>query len=86
MAELILETYDKFSVMYDIILELSEKNMSETELARTLGLSASIIEKMMTVMFEEGFLKSGRSDNEFRLTSQGFDFLQEFAGIRKFVG
>ena len=86
MAGLILETHDRFSAMYDIISLLGEKSMSESELASELQLSVSIIEKMTSIILREGFLKAGLSDNGLRLTSQGFEFLEQFAGLRKFVG
>ena len=86
MADLILETYDRFSAMYDIISRLSEESMSESGLASELQLSDAIIQKMISIMLREGFLKAGLSDNGLRLTSQGFEFLEQFAGIRKFLG
>ncbi|MGI0037369.1 MAG: winged helix-turn-helix domain-containing protein [Nitrososphaera sp.] len=86
MADLILEKFDHFSVAYDIVSLLCEKTVSEPELASVLQLSHSIVDKMISLMISEGFLKSGNSHGELRLTSQGFSFLQEFAGIRKFVG
>ena len=86
MAELILETTDRFSVMYDILSGLSEASLTELELASSLRLSPPVVHRMLSLMLSERFLKMGRSESEFRLTSQGFDFLQEFAGIRKFVG
>ena len=86
MAELILETFDRFSAAYDIVSLLGEKSVSEQDLASTLQLSPSIVDKMVSFMLRPGFLKTGNSHDEFRLTSHGFSFLQEFAGIRKFVG
>ena len=86
MAELIMETYDKFSVMYDILSGLSEASLTELELASVLQVSPLVVHDMLSLMLAEHFLKIGSSENEFRLTSQGFDFLQEFAGLRKFVG
>jgi predicted transcriptional regulator len=86
MAELILETPDKFSVMYDILSGLSEATLTELELASSLRLSPRVVHTMLSLMLSERFLKTGPSESEFRLTSQGFDFLEEFAGIRKFVG
>lgn len=86
MAELILETHDNFSVMYDILSGLSESSMSEQELALNLQLPPALVHNMLALMLTERFLKSGSSQNELRLTSQGFGFLQEFAGLRKFVG
>lgn len=86
MADLILETYDRFSAMYDIISRLSEESLSESELASSLQLSTTIIQKMISLMLREGLLKTGIADNGLRLTSQGFAFLEEFAGLRKFVG
>jgi DNA-binding IclR family transcriptional regulator len=86
MAELILEPFDRFSTAYDIVSLLGEKALSGRELASALQLSPSTIDKMLSLMIREGFLKTGNSYGEFRLTSHGFSFLQEFAGIRKFVG
>jgi predicted transcriptional regulator len=86
MVGLILETCDRFSVMYDMISEFSESSLTESELASTLHLSPSLVDKMISLMLDGGFLKTGRSESDFRLTSLGFDFLHEFAGIRKFVG
>lgn len=86
MADLILEPFDHFSVAYDIISLFSEKSLSASELASILHLSTSIVEKVISLMVKEGLLKTGSSRREFRLTSQAFSFLQEFAGIRKFVG
>ena len=86
MADLVLETCDRFSVMYDIISTLSESSLTEPELASSLHLSPLLVDKMISHLLEVGILKKGRSNCEYRLTSQGFDLLQEFAGIRKFVG
>jgi predicted transcriptional regulator len=86
MAELVLETYDRFSAAYDIVSQLAEKSMSEPELASTLHLSTAVVDKMVTFMIVEGFLRAGMSGSDFRLTSLGFAFLQEFEGLRKFVG
>ena len=86
MADLILDTHDHFSAMYDIISRLGEKSISDSELASELQLPVSLVQKMTSIMLREGFLKTGLSDNGLRLTSQGFEFLEQFAGIRKFVG
>ena len=86
MTGLILKPFDHFSVAYDIISLVSEKSLSAPELASILQMSTSIVDKMLSLMLKEGLLKTGSSRREFRLTSQAFSFLQEFAGIRKFVG
>ena len=86
MADLMLESFDKFSAVYDIISLVSEKAMSEAELARSLQLSNSAVEKMVSFLICEGVLKMGGSGDDLRLTSQGFGFLEEFAGLRKFLG
>lgn len=81
-----MESHDRFSVMYDILSGLSEASLTELELASALQLPPVVVHRMLSLMLTERFLKTGSSEDEFRLTSQGFDFLQEFAGIRKFVG
>ena len=86
MAELILETLDRFGVMYDILSGLSEASLTELELASSLRLSPLVVHRMLSLLLSERFLKTGQSESELRLTSQGFEFLQQFAGIRKFVG
>ena len=86
MAGLILETSDRFGVMYDILSGLSEASLTELELASSLRLSPLVVHRMLSLLLSERFLKTGQSESELRLTSQGFEFLQQFAGIRKFVG
>jgi predicted transcriptional regulator len=72
--------------MYDILSGLSEASLTEPELASALNVSPVVVHGMLSLMLTEHFLKTGSTRNDFRLTSQGFSFLQEFAGIRKFVG
>ena len=86
MGDLILKPFDHFSVAYDIISLVSEKSLSGPELASILQVSTSVVDKMISLMLKEGFLKTGKSHREYRLTSQAFSFLQEFAGVRRFVG
>jgi predicted transcriptional regulator len=86
MAELALEPFDRFSVMYDVISELTEKSQTGYELASKLGLSVGAVNQVVSFLLLEGFLKQGATGKDLRLTAQGFAFLQEFAGIRKFVG
>ena len=86
MVDLTLEPFDHFSVAYDIISLVSEKSLSTPELALILRVSTTVVDKMISLMMKEGFLKTASSHSEFRLTSKAFSFLQEFAGIRRFVG
>jgi DNA-binding IclR family transcriptional regulator len=84
MAEVTLEP-DKFCALYDGIHLVSEKAVSEPLLALALGLSQSSVERMVSFMISERLLKTSPSGDELRLTRQGFDFLQAFSGIRKFL-
>ncbi len=86
MKNPVLGTNDKFSLVYDIISVASESAVSRDVLASSLNLSHSLVGDLISLTICEGLLKAGARNGDLRLTSQGFAFLQEFSGIRKFLG
>jgi hypothetical protein len=36
-------------------------------------------------VLEKGYVKTGRSDSEFRITALGSNLLEEFQGMRRFI-
>ena len=86
MAGLILESVDKFSSMYDIVCLISENAVTVDELALSLRIPQEAATTIVNFLVEEGILKSRVINEELRLTTNGLGFLQEFAGLRKFLG
>jgi predicted transcriptional regulator len=85
MTDLVLEAYDKFALLYDLVALVGEGTGSEPALAFTARLSRDVVGQMLAFMLEQGYVKSARSDGEFKLTVLGSDFLRDYEGMRKFL-
>ena len=86
MADLILESADKFSSIYDIVCLISENAVTVDELALSVRIPQAAATTIVNFLIEEGILKSRAISEELRLTTHGLGFLQEFAGLREFLG
>ena len=86
MADLMLESIDKFSSMYDIVCLISENSVTVAELALALRMPLPAAEKIASFLVDEGILRPRELTDQLRLTTQGLGFLQEFAGLREFLG
>jgi predicted transcriptional regulator len=84
MADLVLEAYDRFVVLYDILALVKENSAGES-LASAARLSPSAVSQMLSFMLAQGFVKTVRSDSEFRITALGSNFLRDFQGMRRFL-
>jgi predicted transcriptional regulator len=85
MAELILETYDRFVVLYDLVALIKDGVAEESVLASAVRLSSDIVGQMLSFMLAQGFVKTARSDSELKITALGSSFLEEFQGMRRFL-
>ncbi len=84
MTDLVLESYDKFALLYDLVALVGEGTYSEPALASCAHISRDAVSQMLAFMLEQGYVKSARSD-EFKITVLGSGFLQEYEGMRKFL-
>jgi predicted transcriptional regulator len=85
MTDLVLESYDKFALLYDLVALVGEGTCSESALASCAHISRDAVSQMLAFMLEQGYVKSARSDGEFKITVLGSGFLQEYEGMRKFL-
>lgn len=85
MTDLVLESYDKFALLYDLVALVGEGTGGEAALASSAGLSRDIVSQMLAFALEQGYVKTARSDSEFKITVLGSDFLRDYAGMRKFL-
>jgi predicted transcriptional regulator len=86
MTDLLLDSsYDRFAVMYDIALLISEDVKTESAIISAMHLSSGAISQIISFMFDQGYIKTAKSDSEFRITTLGSNFLQEFQGMRRFL-
>jgi predicted transcriptional regulator len=84
MADLVLETYDRFVILYDLIALVKENETGES-LASATHLSPATVNQMLAFMLTQGFVKTVSSDSDFRITALGSTFLQDFKGMRRFL-
>lgn len=87
MTDLVLkeeETYDRFVVLYDLVGLVGEGVASESALASSAHLSQDVVSPMLAFMLGQGYIKA-KCDSEFRITTLGSNFLNEFQGIRRFL-
>jgi predicted transcriptional regulator len=84
MANLVL-TYDRFAVLYDLVSLVNDGAGSKYELASSVRLSPDVVNELLSFMLERGYVKTVRSDSDFRITVLGSNFLQEFQGMRRFL-
>jgi predicted transcriptional regulator len=86
MADLLLDdSYDRFVVMYDIALLISEGVKTESAIISAVHLSSGAVSQMISFMLEQGYIRTAKSDSEFRITTLGSNLLQEFHGMRRFL-
>lgn len=85
MADLVLEAYDRFVVLYDLVALVNDDVTGESALASAVHLSPDVVNELLSFMLAQGFVKTARSDSEFRITTLGSNFLQEFQGMRRFL-
>lgn len=85
MTDLVLETGDRFVVLYDLIALMKQDVVSELALASSAHLSRSVVSHMLALMIAEGYIKMVKNDSEFKVTVLGLNFLEEFKGMRKFL-
>jgi predicted transcriptional regulator len=86
MADLLLDSsYDRFAVMYDIALLISEGVRTESAIISAVHLSSGAVSQMISFMLDQGYIKTTKSDSEFRITTLGSDLLLEFRGMRRFL-
>lgn len=85
MSDLIFDAYDRFAVLYDLVVLVNDGIASGPALASVVHLSPKIVNELLSFMLEQGYVKTGRSDSEFRVTALGSNFLQEFQGMRSFL-
>jgi|GEM_PF-1577152 len=86
MADLLLDsTYDRFTVMYDIALLISEGVRSESALTSAVHLSSGDVSQLASFMINQGYVRTAGSGGEFRITTLGSTFLEEFQGMRRFL-
>ncbi len=85
MTDLILETHDKFVVFYDLAMLVEEGVATEDDLAKVTHLSRNVINELLAFMLAQGYVKTGMSDREFKITAHGSKFLKDFEGMRRFL-
>jgi predicted transcriptional regulator len=87
MANLLLDdSYDRFGVMYDIALLISEENVkTESAIISAVHLTSAAVSQIISFMLNQGYIKTTKSDSEFRMTIAGLDFIKEFQGLRNFL-
>ena len=85
MADLLLETHDRFMTMYDALVLLNQNKQDESVIASYMHLSLSTAQQLLSFMLAQGFVKTAGSDTEFKITTLGSSFLHDFNGMRKFL-
>ena len=68
MAELVLEAYDRFVVLYDMLALIDEKVTGESAPASAVHLPPGVVNELLSFMLAQGFVKTVRSDSELRVT------------------
>ena len=85
MTDLVLETYDRFVALYDLLAILKQNVSGESALASSAQLSRSIVSQMLAFMLAQGYIKAVKNDSEYKITVLGSYFLDDFEGMRKFL-
>lgn len=85
MTDLVLETHDRFAVLYDLALLVEDGVAGEDALASSSQLSRNLIGEMLAFMLAQGYIKTAHSDSEFKITMLGSKFLRDFEGMRRFI-
>ena len=71
--------------MYDIALLISEDVKTESAIVSAVHLSCGAVSQIISFMLEQGYIRTAKSDSEFRITTPGLNFLKEFHGMRRFL-
>jgi predicted transcriptional regulator len=85
MTDLILEVHDRFAVLYDLALLIEDGVAGEDTLASSTQLSRNVVRELLMFMLAQGYIKTIKSDSEFKITVLGSKFLRDFEGMRKFL-
>lgn len=85
MTDLVLDTHDRFVVLYDLAMLVQDGVTGEGALASSTQLSRSVVSEMLVFMLAQGYVKTGNSDGEFKITALGSKFLGDFEGMRRFL-
>ena len=85
MTNLILEAYDRFVALYDLVALINDSVTEEPALASAMHLSPDIVSQVLSFVLAQGFVKTAGRDGEFRVTTLGSKFLQDFQGMRRFL-
>ena len=85
MTNLVLEACDRFAVLYDLVALVGEGVASESALSSSMNVSHIVVHQMLALMVEQGYVKTVRSDSEFKITVLGSDFLKDYEGMRGFL-
>ena len=85
MTDLVLETYDRFVVLYDLLTILKQDVSGESALASSAHLPRSIISPMLAFMYAQGYIKTTKNDSQYKVTVLGLKFLDDFKGMRQFL-
>jgi predicted transcriptional regulator len=84
MADLLLDTYDRFAVLYDLLILVHDRTAGSA-LAPSVNLSPNTTDQLLAFLLAQGLVKNAGSDTEFKITTLGSNFLRDFQGMRKFV-
>ena len=71
MTDLVLETYDRFVALYDLLAILKQDVRSESALTSSAQLSHNIISQMLAFMLAQGYIKAVKNDSEYKITVLG---------------
>lgn len=85
MTDLVLESCDRFAVLYDLVALVGEGVASESALVSSAPVPHDVARQMLALMVAQGYVKTARSDSEFKITVLGSDFLKEYEGMRRFL-
>jgi len=85
MTDLVLETYDRFIAMFDLLDILNQNVSGESALASSAQLSRNIVSQMLAFMLAQGYIKTVKNDGEYKITVLCSYFVDDFKGMRKFL-
>lgn len=86
MTDLILEeASDRFVALYDLVALINDGVTDKSALAPAVHLSPDDVGQMLAFMLLQGLVKTAGSDGEFKITTLGSNFLEEFQGMRRFL-
>lgn len=85
MTDLLLETHDRFVVLYDLLELIKEGVTAEAALASSLRVSHKVISEILALIILQGYAKTAENNDEFQITMLGSKFLRDFKGMRGFL-